>query len=192
MPLILALKNETAIVVASDGQTDTPSQYGQFMSLSNGTVVLIAGNLAFVRQAVELALAKVTTSMSTAAVAQLIQASLVVGTVPHLSEMPGRTELIVAGFDTVHHRAEPGVYYLDSAQDFYLQVVDTPAIAAGATAKATELLGSYDLAGATVEQLRNVAKDCLTATKLRWPEAVSGSVKIGVLTDKGLQVPEGR
>jgi hypothetical protein len=188
MSLVLALKNDTSIIMAADGQSEAAGTFSSFMSLPNRAVLLMAGNLEFIEDTIMSVVPKIDLHSSAASVAQLVQAALVVDVVPHLEELKGRTEVLVAGFDQIHHQAEPGLYYMDSAQDFYLQVVSGSSVVAGATAAANEQLASYDLAGATTEQLQNLAKDCVTATKLRWPEAVTGDVRIGTLTADGLQV----
>src|SRR6185369_6385936 len=97
-------------------------------------------------------------------------------------EITGRVEFIVAGIDPVRHIEEPGLYYMDSASDFYLTIVQENFVAAGATAAANELLKQYDLAAATNDQLTDVAKECLTATKLRWPTALGAHLRLGVIT----------
>jgi len=185
MSLVLALKNRDSIVVASDsaGPSDGTLRYGQFLNLPGRAILLMAGNIEAVRQPlVEKVIPKLNSTTSAATLAQLIQAALVLDVVPHLPEIPGRIELIVAGIDPVRHIEEPGIYYLDSARDFYLTVVRTNAVAAGATAVVDEVLRGQDLAASSTDALTAVAKECLSATKLRWPDAVGPHQRLGVIT----------
>src|SRR5205085_3992967 len=49
---------------------------------------------------------------------------------------------------------EPGLYYMDSATDFYLTVVRDDAVAAGSTAAVKEILQNKDLKDATTDEDR--------------------------------------
>jgi len=186
MPLVLAIKNRNAIVVASDSEdtnTILTTHFGQLIDLPGRCVIMLAGNLSAVRHTFEQTiLPKIEASHSAAAVAQLVHAGLVLEVVPHLSELTGRVEIIVAGIDPIRHVEEPGLYYMDSAQEFNLEVVRGDAVAAGTTAAVNSLVAGHSYADSQVEQLRVLAKECLTATKLRWPTMVSNHMKIGVIT----------
>jgi 20S proteasome alpha/beta subunit len=185
MSLVLALKNRDSIVVASDTDhaSDGTLKYGQFLNLPGRAILLMAGNIEAVRRPiVEKVIPKLNATTSAATLAQLLQAALVLDVVPHLSEIPGRVELIVAGIDPVRHIEEPGIYYLDSARDFYLTVIQEDFAAAGATAVVTAVLNGRNLASATTDELSNVAKECLAATKMRWPEAVGTHQRLGIIT----------
>jgi hypothetical protein len=189
MPLVLAIKNRNSIVVAADTDEQVHDQsFGELISLPNHAVILIVGNLKYVRHAVEEAIRQVKPESSTAAVAQLVQAALIVDIVPHLSEMAGRVELIVAGFDPIRHVQEPGLYYLDSAQEFHLQLVPGDAVAGGATAAVTSLVAGHSYAASSTDHLKVLAKECISATKLRWPTAVRGRITLGVLTPQSTQI----
>ncbi|HVQ44720.1 MAG TPA: hypothetical protein VMT30_07195 [Candidatus Saccharimonadia bacterium] len=185
MSLVLALKNRNSIIAASDSPTPTDGSlaFGQFMNVPGRAILLLAGNLAAVqRPIVETVLPKLTASTSAATLAQLIQAALVLEVVPHLAGMAGRVEIIVAGIDPVRHTEEPGLYYLDSAQDFYLQPILGQFVAAGANAAVAEVIGDQDLTAATDDDLINLAKECITTTKLRWPTSVAQHVQFGVIS----------
>ena len=138
MPLVLALKNRQQIVVASDspvfGHAST-EWFGALMPLPNRCALLLSGNIEAIRSVVmETVLPHVTPAMGAAALAQVMHAALVLEVVPKLARTKGRIEVIVAGIDPVRHIEQPGLYYLDSAQDFRLQVVTGDAVMAGATA----------------------------------------------------------
>jgi hypothetical protein len=185
MSLVLALKNHESLVVASDTDhaSDGTLKYGQFLNLPGRAVLLMAGNIEAVRRPiVEKVIPQLNATTSAATLAQLLQAALVLDVVPRLPEIPGRIELIVAGIDPVRHIEEPGIYYLDSARDFYLTVIRENFAAAGATAAVGAVMNGRDLASASTEELENVAKECLAATKMRWPGAVGTHQRLGVIT----------
>lgn len=187
MPLVLAIKNHDSIVVASDTNTldDTQSHFGQLIMLPNRCVLLLAGNLAAIRNTVEYTIVpKIDQTHSAAAVAQITQAALTLEVVPHLAELTGRVEIIVAGIDPIRHVEEPGLYYLDSAQGFTLQIPPGDAVAGGTTAAITSLLAGHSYGTASVDQLKVLAKECLSATKLRWPTMLGSHMKIGVITNQ--------
>jgi len=191
MSLVLALKNRDSVVVASDSTeiSDGSLKYGQFLNLSGRTILLMAGNIEAVRRPIiEKVLPKLNPQTSPAVLAQLLQAALVLDVVPHLANLAGRIELIVAGIDPVRHIEEPGLYYLDSARDFHLSVVSAGSVAAGATAAVNAVIGNKDLAGTTTDDLMNIAKDCLATTKMRWPTAVGPHQRFGVITPHHMQL----
>jgi hypothetical protein len=191
LSLIIAFRNNESVVAASDSRTqgsDAPV-FGQFMNVPGRAVLLIAGNLAAVKAPiVDLVLPKLNASTSAAALAQYLQAALVIEVVPHLADLPGRVELIVAGIDPVRHTEEPGLYYLDSAADFYLKPISGNYIAAGATAAISEVLKGRDLQAASTDELITIAKDCMTTTKLHWPQAVDQYLQFGVITPKQIRI----
>jgi 20S proteasome alpha/beta subunit len=184
MPLVVAIKNRQAVVVASDIEAgDVSHQFSQITELPNRCILLVAGNLDAVRRTVvDTVLPKVTSGLSAAGLAQILHAALLLEVMPHLDQLKGRTEFIVAGIDPIRHIEEPSLYYLDSAQGFNLQVVAGDAVAAGSTAAITSLLAGHTFAGSTVDQLKVLAKECLSATKLRWPQALASHIRIGVIT----------
>jgi 20S proteasome alpha/beta subunit len=190
MGLVLAIKNKSALVVASDlagGAKAKP--FGQLIPLKNRTVLLIAGNLAAVEHAVtKTFIPKLKDTDSAAAAAQILQAALVVEIVPKLDQLKGRVEFIVAGIDPIRHVEQPSLYYLDSAQEFHLETVDGDAAAAGSTAAISSLLAGHSYADASVEQLKVLAKECLAATKLRWPAALATPVRLAVITSQRTQL----
>jgi hypothetical protein len=189
MPLILALKNRDALVVAADVATVAPAvTFGPLMQLPNRSVLLISGNLDAVRHAVtQVVLPKITTATSAAALAQILHAALILEVLPGLTELKGRVEFIVAGINPVRHVEEPGMYYLDSAQGFNLTIAPSDALAAGATAAVTSLLAGHSFAGSSVHQLQVLAKECLSATKLRWPLAIGPHIRLGVITTQNIR-----
>ncbi|HUD11330.1 MAG TPA: hypothetical protein VMS08_02890 [Candidatus Saccharimonadia bacterium] len=191
MSLVVAIKNKNSVIVAGDtsGIPPTPGQFGQMIVLPNRTAILIAGNLAAVKTSIEQkVMPKITPDLSAAALAQIVQAALVLDLVPHLPDIKGRVEIIVAGIDPVRHVEEPDLYYLDSAQDFYLKVVETPFVAAGSTAATLPLLTGHDYAQSTDDHLKNLVKECLSTTKLRWPESVGSHVSIATITSHNTQI----
>jgi len=190
MPLVLAIKNRDALVVASDTSAieDLHSQFGQLIALPNRSAILIAGNLSAVRHAIaDIVMPKVHSGLSAAAVAQLVQAALVLDVVPKLPELRGRVEVIVAGIDPIRHVEEPGLYYLDSAQDFALKIVPGDAVAAGSTAAVTSLLAGHSFADSGLDHLQLLAKECIASTKLRWPAALGNHLKLGVITTQNMR-----
>ncbi|MDF2461687.1 MAG: hypothetical protein K0S68_1090 [Candidatus Saccharibacteria bacterium] len=189
MPLVLAIKNRNSIVVATDTDDEVHDQgFGELIALPNHSVILLVGNLKFVRAALEEVITRITPKSTSAAVAQLVQAALIVDIVPKLADMPGRVEIIVAGFDLVRHSQEPDLYYLDSAQEFHLQLVPGDAVAGGATAAVTSLVAGHSYAESNTDYLKVLAKECISATKLRWPTAVRGRIKLGVITPQSTQI----
>jgi hypothetical protein len=193
MPLVLAIKNKTNIVVATDaeGLAATAEPYGQLMPVSSRTVVLIAGNLEAVKHAVvDVAGPKIQRDASAASVAQLVQAALVLDVVPNLPKVKGRVEVIIAGIDPIRHQVDPGLYYMDSAQDFYLRVVTGDSIAAGSTAAAMPILGTQVFVNTAVDQLEAIAKECFAATKLRWPDAIATRVRMAVISENNIQIKD--
>jgi 20S proteasome alpha/beta subunit len=186
MPLVVAIKNRKAVVVASDiDPGDVSHQYSQIIELPNRCILLIAGNLDAVRPTIiNTVLPKVNSSLSAAGLAQILHAALVLELVPHHDQHKGRVEFIVAGIDPIRHIEEPGLYYLDSAQSFKLEVVRGDAAAAGSTAAITSLLAGHSFADSTVDQIKVLAKECLSATKLRWPLALKSHIRIGVITSQ--------
>jgi len=193
MPLVLAIKNKNNLVVATDasGPATAFERFGQFMPMSSHAALLMAGNLEAVRHAIaDVVAPKVRAETSAATLAQLVQAALVLEVVPTLAQVKGRIEIIVAGFDPIRHIEDPGLYYMDSAQDFYLKIVAADSVAAGSTAAAAPLLASLSYASASVEQMEAVAKECFATTKLRWPEAVESRVRLGVISPGNIQVKD--
>jgi 20S proteasome alpha/beta subunit len=185
MSLVLALKNRDSIVVASDTDHAYAGtlEYGQFLNVPGRAILLMAGNIEAVRQPlIEKVLPKLRADTGAAVIAQLLQAALVLDVVPRLGEIAGRVEIIVAGIDPVRHVHEPGLYYLDSARDFYLTVVPGDYVAAGATAALGPVLEGQDLASLSVEDLTGIAKECLASTKLRWPGALAAHQRLGIIT----------
>jgi 20S proteasome alpha/beta subunit len=175
MPLVLALKNRDTVVVAGDIDQPgaTSSGFSQLIQLPNRSVLLIAGNLDAVRHVVtDTVIPRITSD----------HAALVLELVPHLSQLKGRVEFIVAGIDPIRHIEEPGLYYLDSAQGFNLTLVKGDAVAAGSTAAISSLLQGHSFAGSTIDQLKVLAKECVSATKLRWPAALANHLRLGVIT----------
>jgi hypothetical protein len=193
MPLALAIKNKTHVIVATDvdGLAATSDRYGQLMPMSSHAVLLMAGNLEAVKHAVQdVAIPQIKRDASAASIAQLVQAALVLDVVPNLPKLKGRIEIIVAGIDPIRHQQEPDLYYMDSAQDFYLRVVTGDSIAAGSTAAAGPILGMNTYSTTPVEQVENIAKECFAATKLRWPEALATHVRIGIISDTNIQIKD--
>ena len=187
--LALALKNRTSIVVASDTDTtEATTDLTEFNIIPDNKVLMITGNVESVKHAVETALSKNEPGSSVAALAELIQAALIIELVPHLSELKGRVEMLVAGFNKVHHDFEPTIYYLDSAQDFFLKLAPDDAIAAGATAALTSLFAGHSFAESTTAQLSVLVKESYSATKLRWPSIVKTHVKIATLMPTSVNV----
>jgi hypothetical protein len=192
MPLALAIKNRTSVVVASDavGGPANGERFGQFMPLSDRAVLMVVGNLEGVRAPIESILPRIKPDDSPATVAQLVQAELIVGVVPKMGELKGRVEVIVAGLDPIRHVEQPSLYYMDSAQDFYLKLIETDAVAAGATAAVTALTAGHSYSDSGSDHLKVLAKECFSATKLRWPTALKNHIQIGVITTGGIQVQE--
>lgn len=191
MALILALSNQHSVVVASDCATisDGSLRYEQFMNVPGRSILLVAGNLDAVRRPIEdTVIPKLTASTSAAVLAQLLQAALIMEVAPRLSDIAGRVELIVAGIDPVRHTEQPGLYYLDSAQDFRLKFVREYAVAGGSTAVVDPLLQGRDLSAASTEELIAVAKECLSATKLRWPAALGAHQRFGIITPTQIRI----
>lgn len=190
MSLGIALKNRTSIIVAADhDDADRPSATSRFLTLHNRSVVIISGN----RGAVEPlllsdALPKVKDTDSTAAVAQYIHADLVLKIVPQLATIGDRVEIMVAGIDPVRHTTEPDTFYMDSAKDFSLKIGDTAVTLTGTTAVALEILKDIDIASQTTGRLIEIAKECFTATRLRWPSVVAPRLKLAVLEPRKMQV----
>ena len=192
MGLVLALKNRHQVVVAADHDPAADdSAFSPLMVLPSHCVLLTAGNLEAARPlVVDGLMPRLHKDSSAAAVAQLLHAALVLRAVPTLPQLKGRIEFIVAGIDPVRHILEPGLYYLDSASQFNLQLVRADVAFAGATAAVSQHLDGRTFPDASVSQLKAIAKECLTATKLRWPGAVNNSIRIGVITEDSTQVEE--
>jgi 20S proteasome alpha/beta subunit len=193
MPLVLAIKNQTSVVVASD--TDSPTDgaihFGQLITLPNRTAILIAGNLVAVRHAVmDVVVPKLSHEVSAAGLAQLLQAALTLEVVPKLTELKGRVELIVAGIDPVRHVEEPGIYYLDSAAGFRLQLPPGDFMAAGSTAAVAGLLAGHRFTDSSTDHLQVLAKECLAATKLRWPTALGNHMRLGTITSQNTRLQD--
>ena len=190
MPLGLAIKNRNAVIVASDSAGASDERYGQMMPVSDRAILLIVGNLEAVKGPLLKILPRITAESAPASIAQLVQAELIVAVVPKLSEFKGRVELIVAGLDPIRHTEEPSLYYMDSAQDFYLKLVNADAVAAGATAAVTALTAGHSYADSSSDQLKVLAKECMAATKLRWPQALNNHVQMAVISRGGIQVQD--
>ena len=183
MPLILAIRNNNAIVVACDSSDADPSPaFGECIVLPNHAVILIAGNLAAVKGLVTDLMPELKRQPGAAEVAQLIHAQLNLSIVPDIDQLKGRVEFIIAGFDEIHRELLPSMYYMDSAQTFDFVIVQQHSVAGGATAAITALLNSqHDFSEQNIDQMQVLAKECISATKLKWPLAVLPYVKIGVV-----------
>jgi 20S proteasome alpha/beta subunit len=193
MSLVLAVRNKDSIVVAadSDGSVPAPDRFGQFMQMGAKNVLLIAGNLPAVhRTIVEMVMPKISPTTSAAGLAQIVRAALVLDVVPRIAELKGRVEFIVAGIDAVRHTEQPGLYYLDSAQDFYLKIVNAYGLAAGSTAEALPLIEGRQLGDATPAVLTALAKECFTTTKLRWPNTVKSHLHLGVISSSNVLIEQ--
>jgi 20S proteasome alpha/beta subunit len=185
MALVLALKNRDSVVVASDTSQATVEAlaFSSIMVLPGGSILLMAGNIEAVRRPIEGQVVPQLSGKTTAAtLAQIIHAALTLDTVPHLSEINGGVELIVAGIDPIRHIHEPSIYYLDSSRDFHLTIVQGSYAAAGATAALAPILEGQDLTSASSDELVSLAKECLASTKMRWPESVALHQRIGIIT----------
>jgi hypothetical protein len=159
------------------------------MTLPNHCVLLLAGNVEAVRQTItDTVLPRITPSLSAAGLANLLHAAFTLEWAPKLGDLKGRIELIVAGIDPVRHTRQPDLYYLDSAQEFHLQIVQGDAVAAGATAAIPGLLSGHNYSEVGVEQLKALVKECLSTTKLRWPAALGNHVALGVVTPQSTQI----
>jgi hypothetical protein len=192
MALVVAIKNRTSIVVATDApEGAADSRYGQLMPLLNRSVLLVAGNLQAAKHTVlQTFLPRITREESAAAAAQILHAALIVEMVPHLSILKGRVEFVVAGIDPVRHTEVPSLYYMDSAQGFNLGLVQGDAVAAGSTAAITPLFSGHSYGDASIEQLKLLAKECLSSTKLRWPQALGTHARIAIVTPHRTQLME--
>jgi hypothetical protein len=189
MPLVLAIKNSNSIVFASDTDPkEDDEHFSQCMVLPNRSVLLVAGNLAAIKPSIDRVLSEVRHDTVTAVVAQLIQAALIIDVVPHLDKFKGRAEIIVAGLGHPRHDGTPELFYMDSATDFYLKVADSDVTAGGATAAIQVVLGTKDFQSAPMEHLKVLAKECVASTKMRWPLAVKGHIKLGVITPVGIHI----
>ncbi len=190
MPLILAIRNDNAIVFASDSSDAEESPtFGECMVLPNRVVVMIAGNLDAIRGPITDIMAQLKAQPGAAEVAQVIHAELNLTVVPDIDQLKGRVEFIVAGFDIIHREPMPSMYYMDSAQDFDFNIIQHHSVAGGATAAITGLLNSqHDFSPTNTDQLQVLAKECLSATKLKWPLSVQGHVKIGVIFPERVRV----
>jgi len=191
MSLILALKNRESLVLASDSAA-TADRFGQMMILGQKVALLMCGNLEAIRHAVmETALPQLAPGAGPATAAQLIQAALVLEVVPKLAQISGRIELIVAGIDPVRHVEEPNLYYLDSAQDFYLTMVGSDAVAAGATAALGQILVNQNFGGHTTAEMQALAKEAYASTRLRWPAAIGQHLRMVLITPDGIHEQTG-
>ncbi len=191
MSLVLALKNRQSIVVASDVDwpSDGMSTYSQFLNLPGRAILLLAGNIEAIRSAItRRVVPQLKPNTGAAVLAQLVHAALVLDVMPHLSEIAGRVEIIVAGIDPVRHTEEPNMYYMDSARDFDLTVVAGDYVVAGATAVAEEILHSQDLVSASTEELTSIAKECIASTKMRWPGALASHQRLGIITFSQIRI----
>ena len=190
MPLGLAIKNRNAVVVASDTAGGPIEHYGQMMAVSERAILLLVGNTEGVKAPILKILPRIKTESAPATIAQLVQAELTVAVVPKLAEFKGRVEVVVAGLDPISHTEEPSLYYMDSAQDFYLKLVTADAVAAGATAAVTALTAGHSYAESSTDQLKVLAKECMAATKLRWPNALKNHVHMALIARGGIQIQE--
>lgn len=190
MALGIVLKNHTGLIVAADHTaTDTPSATSHFITLHNHTVVVISGNRTAVEKVLfEEALSKITERHSAAAVAQYVHAALQLKVVPNLAGLSGQVEILIAGIDPVRHTTAPDAYYLDSRQSFNLVISDRAATMSGASAVAAEILGTTDVINQSLPVLKQLAIECFTATRLRWPTVVAPRLKLAVVEPKSMQV----
>jgi 20S proteasome alpha/beta subunit len=186
MALVLALKNSNSVVVASDtSQTSVEAlTFSPFMQLPGGSILLMTGSIEALRPSIEAkVIPQLGAATTAAALVQIIHAALVLDVVPHLAQLKGRVELIVAGIDPVRHIKEPSIYYLDSARDFDLTIARGNFAAAGATAAVAQVLSGRGLQHATNEELTDLAKECLASTRMRWPQSVAPHQRIGIITE---------
>lgn len=192
MPLGIALKNRTSIIVAADhADPNMSSSSSRFITLPNRSAIVISGNRAAVEPTLwREAFPKVKASDSTAAVAQYIHAALLLEIVPNIAKLSGRTEILIGGIDPIRHTTEPDIYYLDSAKDFFLTIADQPVLLTGSTAVAQQLIGNTNVTNLSTEALTSLAKECFTATRLRWPSVVAPHLKLAVISPDGMQVQD--
>jgi hypothetical protein len=190
MPLGLAIKNRNSVIVASDSDGGTLEHYGQMIPVSERAIMLVVGNTEGVKAPLMKIMPRIKTESAPATIAQLVQAELTVAVVPNLAAFKGRVEVIVAGLDPIRHTEEPTLYYMDSAQDFYLKLIKADAVAAGATAAVTALTAGHSYAESSTDQLKVLAKECMAATKLRWPEALKNHVQMALIARGGIQIQE--
>jgi hypothetical protein len=160
------------------------------MAVSERAILLLVGNTEGVKAPILKILPRIKTESAPATIAQLVQAELTVDIVPKLAEFKGRVEVVVAGLDPIRHTEEPSLYYMDSAQDFYLKLVTADAVAAGATAAVTALTAGHSYAESSTDQLKVLAKECMAATKLRWPNALKNHVHMALIARGGIQIQE--
>ncbi|HEY6736604.1 MAG TPA: hypothetical protein VI322_02700 [Candidatus Saccharimonadia bacterium] len=190
MSLAIALKNETSIVLAAD-QTDatTPSATSHFITLPNRSVVIISGNRAAVEPTIyREGIMKVQDKHSSAAVAQYIHAGLMLEVVPKIAKLAGRVEILVGGIDPIRHTTEPDVYYMDSNQNFNLTIGQAAVTLAGVSAIAAQILNGQNIADQSIDQMIGLAKECFTATRLRWPTQMGPHLKIAAVQPGRMQV----
>jgi hypothetical protein len=190
MSLVLAIKNHDTVVVAADtaAPAQAPHHFGPFILAPNRSVLLLTGNLTAVEHAImDVVLPKVDTKLPAAGLAQLVYAALTLDVIPKLATLTGRVEIIVAGIDPIRHIYEPALYYLDSAQNFQLQLIPNDAVAAGSTAAVYSLLAGHSFASSNANHLQVLAKECVAATKLRWPAAIGNHLILGVITPQNVR-----
>jgi hypothetical protein len=193
MSLVLALKNRTSLVVASDTDdlSDGTIEFGSFMNVPGRAILLMCGDLESARHAVETnVLPALNAQTSAATLAQVVQAALRLEASARLAASAGRLEVIVAGIDPVRHIELPGIYYLDSSTEFALTAVAQDVAAAGSTAIVAQMLQGRSLARATPEELTMLAKECLANTKLRWPAAMGTHQRLGIIKPDQIRIIE--
>ena len=97
-------------------------------------------------------------------------------------------EIIVAGIDPIRHVEQPGIYYMDSAQSFALKIIDHDVAVAGNTAAITAALLGHNFSDVSTSSIKVLAKECFSATKLRWPLALQNHVRLGVITPQTTRI----
>lgn len=189
MPLGLAFSNGQELVVGIDQSPDGNTPKARFDLLRNRTVIGILGNRSVVENLIfDGHMDGLGEHETTSTVAHYIHAKLTLKVIPSIASYQGHTEIIVAGIEPLRHVAAPRIFYFDSKSNFDLVDLQTGAVLGGDKAVATKLLTGKQFIGMNAATMTTLAKECFTATRLRWPTVMGAHLKLAFLAPHDIKV----
>lgn len=189
MPLGLAFSNGKELIVGLDQGPDGNTPRSRFDLMRNRTVIGIIGDRSVIEPLIfDSHLDSLGEHEHASTVAHYIHAKLTLKIVPNMASYHGHTEIIVAGVEPLRHVTAPKMYYFDSKSNFDLVSIDVGVALAGDKAVAQKLLANRPVDQLDKAALTSLAKECFTATRLRWPTIVGSHLKLAYLASHDIKV----
>jgi hypothetical protein len=177
------------MVVGLDQGPNGNTAKARFELLHNRTVISIVGDRSAIEGLIfDSHLDSLGEHEHTTTVAHYIHAKLTIKIIPNIASYVGHTEIMIAGIEPLRHVTAPKIYYLDSKSNFDLVTLDADAALAGDKLVAQKLITDRDIAHLDKAGLTTLAKECFTASRLRWPSVIGAHLKLAYLAPHDIKV----